>query len=184
MPSQADLRFASACCATDHPYPENPGGELVGTPRVVDGDTLAIRPSKVRLQGIDAPETDHQICLDNHGGRWTCGIEARPTRTHIAGREITCISSAVDVYGRDLGLCSLAGEDLNGWIVRQSWALAYVKYSSAYIAAEEEARAQQRRLWQGTFIAPWDWRHRNTKTVILGALSFQSTRRRFCCLRR
>jgi Sel1 repeat len=37
--------------------------------------------------------------------------------------------------------------------------------------SEENARLQQRGLWQGAFIAPWDWRHRNNKTVILGALS-------------
>ena len=26
-------------------------------------------------------------------------------------------------------------------------------------------------IWRGAFIAPWNWRHRNTKTVILGAFS-------------
>jgi putative transposase len=36
---------------------------------------------------------------------------------------------------------------------------------------EEDARANQRGLWQGAFIAPWDWRHRKNKTVILGVLS-------------
>ena len=63
--------------------------------------------------------------------------------------------------------CYLADEDLNAWMVREGWALAYVKYSSAYVRAEENARTQQRGLWQGAFIAPWDWRHRNNKTVIL-----------------
>ena len=56
-------------------------------------------------------------------------------------------------------------------MVQQGWALAYVKYSSAYRQVEEDARANQRGLWQGAFIAPWDWRHRNNKTVILGAFS-------------
>jgi hypothetical protein len=50
-------------------------------------------------------------------------------------------------------------------------ALAYVQYSSAYRRVEEDARTNQRGVWQGAFIAPWDWRHRNTKTVILGAFS-------------
>ncbi len=40
-----------------------------------------------------------------------------------------------------------------------------------YVAAEEDARVHQRGLWQGAFIAPWDWRHRNRHTVILGAFS-------------
>ena len=56
-------------------------------------------------------------------------------------------------------------------MVQAGWALAYVKYSSAYRRAEEDARINQRGLWQGAFIAPWDWRHRNSKTAILGAYS-------------
>jgi endonuclease YncB( thermonuclease family) len=145
--------------------------ELVGIPRVVDGDTLTIGAAKVRLQGIDAPETD-QICLSANGKPWTCGIEARDRlAAHIAGRKITCVSTGIDVYRRELARCSVVDEDLNGWMVREGWALAYVKYSSAYVAVEDEARTRQSGLWQGAFIAPWDWRHRNNKTVILGALS-------------
>src|ERR1700732_4426975 len=37
--------------------------DFVGIPRIVDGDTVQIDSAKIRLQGIDAPETD-QICLD------------------------------------------------------------------------------------------------------------------------
>jgi endonuclease YncB( thermonuclease family) len=145
--------------------------ERAGIPRVVDGDTLAIGTAKIRLQGIDAPETD-QVCLNAGGQQWTCGIEARDRlAAHIAGREITCVSIDIDVYGREVARCSVADEDLNGWMVREGWALAYVKYSSEYVTAEEQARTRQRGLWQGASIAPWDWRHRNNKTVILGAFS-------------
>lgn len=65
----------------------------------------------------------------------------------------------------------MAGEDLNAWMVQQGWALANVQYSSAQRKVEDDARTHQRGLWRGAFIAPWDWRHRNTKTVILGAFS-------------
>ena len=145
--------------------------DLLGVPRIVDGDTLAIGATKIRLEGIDAPETD-QVCLNANGVRWTCGIDARDKlAAHIAGREINCTSNGTDVYRRTLATCYLAGEDLNGWLVQQGWALAYVKYSSAYRQVEEDARVNQRGIWQGAFIAPWDWRHRNNKTVILGAFS-------------
>src|SRR5262245_6270366 len=145
--------------------------DLSGVPRIVDGDTLAIGATKVRLQGIDAPETD-QICLNSNGARWTCGIDARDQLArHIGGRKISCSSDDTDAYQRILARCSLAGEDLNAWIVREGWALAYVKYSFAYQKLEEDARVNQRGLWHGAFIAPWDWRHRNTKTGILGAYS-------------
>ena len=145
--------------------------DLMGVPRVVDGDTLVIGAARVRLVGIDAPETD-QFCLNGNGVRWSCGIEARDRlAAHIANREIRCFSNEIDIYKRELGLCRLAGEDLNGWMVQEGWALAYVKYSSAYAHAEEDARAHLRGLWQGAFIAPWDWRHRNKNTEILGAYS-------------
>jgi endonuclease YncB( thermonuclease family) len=145
--------------------------DVTGVPRIVDGDTLAIGSEKVGLQAIDAPETD-QVCLNANGASWTCGIDARDQlAAHIAGRNIECSSHGVDAYRRTLATCYLAGEDLNGWMVQQGWALAYVQYSSAYRQVEEDARVNQRGLWQGAFIAPWDWRHRNNKTVILGAFS-------------
>jgi hypothetical protein len=60
-------------------------------------------------------------------------------------------------------------------MVQRGWALAYVQYSSTYRKVEDDARTHQRGLWQGAFIAPWDWRHRNAKTVILGALNVPIT---------
>ena len=145
--------------------------DLSGLPRIVDGDTLAIGATKVRLEGIDAPETD-QVCLNASGAHWACGIDARDQlAAHIANQDIKCASSGIDAYQRTLATCYLADEDLNGWLVQEGWALAYVKYSSKYIHAEENARTKQRGIWQGAFIAPWDWRHRNNKTLILGAFS-------------
>jgi endonuclease YncB( thermonuclease family) len=99
-------------------------GNVSGTPRIVDGDTLTISDTKVRLEGIDAPETD-QVCLDDHGEKWTCGIEARDQLSaHVGGREISCVVTGQDRYGRSLGTCSLGHEDLNEWMVRNGWALA------------------------------------------------------------
>lgn len=62
-------------------------------------------------------------------------------------------------------------EDLNRWMVQKGWALAYVRYSGSYVHVEKEARVHRRGLWSGAFIAPWDWRHRNDKTEILGVIS-------------
>jgi endonuclease YncB( thermonuclease family) len=90
--------------------------DLTGIPRIVDGDTLAIGSTKVRLQGIDASETD-QVCLNAIGDHWTCGIEARDQlRAYVAGREIRCSSNGIDAYRGTLGTCYLANEDLNAWM--------------------------------------------------------------------
>jgi hypothetical protein len=91
-------------------------------------------------------------------------------RVHVGNRSIDCTPTGSDKYGRTLALCRLTGDDLNAWIVREGWALAFTRYSKVYVAEEEQARRAQRGLWSGAFIAPWDWRHRNCKTEVLGAL--------------
>lgn len=137
----------------------------------MDGDTIEIGVIKIRLESIDAPESD-QMCLDADGKRWRCGIEARDRLTaHIGNHSIDCMPSSLDAYGRTLAVCRAAGEDLNAWMVRQGWALAFVRYSKTYVPDEAAAREARRGIWSGAFIAPWDWRHRNQKTVVLGAVA-------------
>jgi endonuclease YncB( thermonuclease family) len=45
------------------------GDRISGVPRVVDGDTITIGTTKIRLESIDAPESD-QVCLDANGKHW------------------------------------------------------------------------------------------------------------------
>ncbi len=121
---------------------------LIGQAQVVDGDTLYIGSTKIRLQGADAPETD-QVCLDSKAKRWTCGIVARDKLSeHIDSRKVSCKNLGLDNMPspRTLGACTVNGEDLNAWLVREGWALAYVKYSRAYIEIEREARNTSRGL--------------------------------------
>ena len=81
------------------------GADFIGVPRIVDGDTLAIGSTKIRLEAIDAPETD-QICLNANGAHWACGIDARDQLVaHIAAREINCTSHGIDAYRRTLATC-------------------------------------------------------------------------------
>jgi endonuclease YncB( thermonuclease family) len=147
------------------------GAEIVGAARVVDGDTIQISTSKIRLVGIDAPESD-QVCLNGRGERWACGIEARDRlKQKTDGKIWTCHSEELDRYGRMLGACQVDGQDINRWMVREGWALAFIRYSRVYEQDEKLARDSQAGLWVGAFIAPWDWRSRTEKTVILGAIS-------------
>jgi endonuclease YncB( thermonuclease family) len=144
---------------------------IAGLPRIVDGDTVEISGTKIRLQGIDAPETD-QLCLDEKGERWTCGITARDELIRRFGdKPWICEINGQDKYGRTLGTCRADSEDVEGWMVRSGWAMAFVRYSRTYEASGAAARASQSGLWAGAFIAPWDWRGRNKHTEILGAAS-------------
>ena len=142
---------------------------------VTDGDTIVIGDVRIRLEGIDAPETD-QICLDREQRRFPCGMKAREVLQELIGnRAITCIGDEIDRYGRRLMTCSAAGRNLNAAMVQAGWALAYVRYSHRYSAQEIDAREHASGMWAGAFIAPWDWRHRDRNTVILGSISVPVT---------
>lgn len=131
---------------------------LTGKPYVTDGDTLKISGEKIRLEGIDAPETN-QRCKDASGKGYDCGIVSTSAlRNKIGRNSIKCEGRKRDRYGRLLGICHLNELDLNGWMVRNGYALAYVRYSRRYVSAEQEARENSRGLWTGEFVAPWSWR--------------------------
>jgi endonuclease YncB( thermonuclease family) len=48
---------------------------LIGQASVVDGDTLEIRGTQIRLWGIDAPEST-QLCRGEDGLQYRCGAKA------------------------------------------------------------------------------------------------------------
>ena len=132
-------------------------GQLSGRVSVTDGDSLRLAGRQVRLHGIDAPES-RQTCVTG-GKRWRCGAAAtRALRRRIAGRPVTCQAKDRDRYGRIVAVCRVAGADVNRWMVRQGWALAYRRYSRAYVGEENAARAAKRGIWKSQFVPPWRWR--------------------------
>jgi endonuclease YncB( thermonuclease family) len=136
---------------------------------ITDADTIVIGGETIRLQGVDAPETD-QICLDSRGGLWNCGIVARNRLIqYIGSRETSCATNGKDAFGRWLATCSTNEGDLSAWLVREGLGMAFVRYSKAYVAEEAIARSAQKGMWAGAFIAPWDWRTRTASTAILGS---------------
>ena len=137
-----------------------PPGDIVGTARIIDGDTIDIAATRIRLAGIDAPESD-QPCTDAGNRPWACGrVATQELVAHVAGRPLTCHPSGLDRYRRVLATCALPdGSDINAWMVQQGWALAYTQYSDAYRGEEAQAQAAARGIWRGSFMPPWDWRH-------------------------
>jgi endonuclease YncB( thermonuclease family) len=143
--------------------------DITGVPKIHDGDQVVIGSSRIRLRGIDAPSVD-QLCLNNAGERWTCGVAARDELMHHTDKKSwTCHVERTDRRGRNVAKCEVDGEDIQKWLVASGWALAYVRFTHDYEADEKAAREAKAGMWQGAFIAPWDWRVRNKKTVILGA---------------
>ncbi len=70
--------------------------DMTGRARVIDGDTIEVHGQRIRLHGIDAPES-RQLCrLD--GNPWQCGKDAaNALADKIARRPVTC-----EDLGRDL----------------------------------------------------------------------------------
>jgi Staphylococcal nuclease homologue len=79
------------------------------------------------------------------------------------------VTNGKDAFGRWLATCSTNEGDLSAWLVREGLGMAFVRYSSAYVAEEAIARSAQKGMWAGAFIAPWDWRARTASTAILGS---------------
>ncbi|MEQ6250513.1 thermonuclease family protein [Sulfitobacter sp. HNIBRBA3233] len=131
---------------------------LTGVASVIDGDTLEIRGQRIRLHGIDAPES-RQLCATPEGQRWRCGQQAALSLANRIGRQqLSCTVRDIDRYGRFIAVCHQDGTDLNAWLVREGWAVAYRRYSRDYIRDETEARSARRNIWSGRFDMPWDWR--------------------------
>lgn len=142
---------------------------LTGTvTRVSDGDTLKVGPVRVRLHGIDAPETDQDCTL---GGKpYRCGIDAtNALKTLAEGKPVTCAVLTTDRYGRLVARCRVGAVDLSRAMIQRGWAIAYRRYlrtDAADVALiEDENRAQAARVgvWRGSFQAPWEWRKGGAK---------------------
>jgi endonuclease YncB( thermonuclease family) len=132
--------------------------DLVGVASVIDGDTIEIHGERIRLYGIDAPESC-QTCEDASGRTWRCGQRAALALQDLIGRRtVSCQQHDIDRYGRIVAQCQQDGIDISEWLVGQGLALAYRKYSKTYVAAEETGFAARRGMWAGSFTAPWDWR--------------------------
>jgi endonuclease YncB( thermonuclease family) len=136
--------------------------DMVGVASVIDADTIEIHGQRIRLHGIDAPEGG-QTCLDAAGRNWRCGQQAALALQDLIGRRtVSCDERDVDRYGRIVvSQCFVGDVDVNEWLVAQGLALAYRRYSLAYVAAEDEARDAGRGMWAGTFELPWEWRRRH-----------------------
>jgi endonuclease YncB( thermonuclease family) len=144
--------------------------DVTGVPKIRDGDQVVFGNTRVRLAGIDAPSQD-QLCLNATGERWSCGVAAHEALAkHVGDKSWTCHVQRTDRFGRSVAKCEVDGEDISQWMVKSGWALSYVRFSHAYDADEATAREAKAGLWEGAFIAPWDWRVRNKKTAILGAV--------------
>jgi endonuclease YncB( thermonuclease family) len=112
----------------------------------------------VRLHGIDAPELDQPFWWRGQqlaGG--TMALAALEALT--ADLELRCKTVEQDRHGRLVAkVFSPNDDDIGRRLVSAGWALAYRRYSTDYVAVEDEARKAKRGMWRGSFVQPWVWR--------------------------
>lgn len=133
------------------------GEQFGGVASVIDGDTIDIHGVRIRLYGIDAPESG-QTCKRG-GEEYRCGKDAAFALADKIGRHtVTCDRRDTDRYGRVVAVCKLDAVDLNRWLVRQGHAVAYRRYSLDYVSDEDAAKAAHIGLWAGEFENPAEFR--------------------------
>jgi endonuclease YncB( thermonuclease family) len=130
---------------------------ITGAARVIDGDSLEIASTSIRLHAVDAPEGRQRCTRD--GTSWDCGgAAANRLRELVAGRAIICDRTDTDSYGRTVARCRNGEVDLGAEMVLAGLALAYRQYGRDYVDHESRAKAANRGVWAGEFTPPWDWR--------------------------
>lgn len=134
---------------------------ISGMPEIIDGDTLVVAGTTVRLFGVDAPEMGQSCVIGTH--RYDCGLVAQTALLDLtAGSAVTCeLVPAAGSDGAAVSLparCFAAGYDLSEGMAYTGWALAVRDVTDRYVSFEDGARDAKRGLWKGTFVAPWAWR--------------------------
>ncbi|WP_308917179.1 thermonuclease family protein [Jannaschia sp. LMIT008] len=131
---------------------------ITGVAKVFDGDTLDIGPVRIRLHGIDAPES-RQSCTTSGGGTWACGAAAASRLSVIVeGGPIACEALDRDPYGRIIARCRADGADIGETLVTEGLAWAFLEYSTEYAGIEASARTAGLGIWQAPTQTPWAYR--------------------------
>ena len=174
------------------PSPPSPPASielLSGRVRVADGDTIEITSDdpdgtttkhKVRIWGIDAPETKQLCGQDNND---ECGKRATERMRQVLGETATCEVKARDQYGRAVARCfpGIRSEkelddddddtvvDAGLELITSGNAVAYSKYSKGfYEPFEKVARDNKVGIWAGEFEMPEDWRRQRRIETLQG----------------
>lgn len=118
--------------------PQTVARTIRGRCHVIDGDTIVIQKTHIRLAGIDAPELDHP---------W--GKKAKFAMVAMCkGKVITAEVLPEVSYDRFVAKCTLPnGDDLSAELVRQGLALDWKKFSGGkYRHLEPEG--VRKKLWR------------------------------------
>lgn len=108
---------------------------LTGPAWVVDGDTIKINKTQIRLFGIDAPELNHPY---GKQAKWALHKLCK-------GHFVTAKVTEKDAYGRTVARCYLPdGRDLSAEMVKMGLALDWPKFSEGAYRSMETPDARRK----------------------------------------
>lgn len=142
--------------------------------KISDGDTIHLETPeqtilKVRLYGIDAPETDK---INNHTGTISIPGQAyaeeakKALGNKVMGRKVTLDILDIDKYRRMVGMIYFDGRNINLEMVKEGYAEAFIEYlkepyKRLFLEAEKEARLEKKSIWSlSEYERPKDFRKR------------------------
>lgn len=128
--------------------------------KVTDGDTVHLTTPeqtklKIRLYGIDAPETDK---INNKTGRVNkpgqpYGEESMNALTNkIMGKQVKLDILDIDKYRRMVGMIYLDDRNINLEMIREGYAEAFVEYlkppyREEFLATQRGAQSARKGIW-------------------------------------
>lgn len=131
---------------------------LTGPAIAMDGDTIMMSLTRIRITGMDAFERG-QTCTMPGGAVLDCGAAAAEAMAALVqDRTVTCDLSGRLSYGRPLAHCTVAGRDLAAAMVEQGWAVVDPRFEQTHVPLMEAARRNRRGAWAGTFVTPCAYR--------------------------
>lgn len=137
-----------------------PIGVIVfGIALVIDGNTLSVDDSRMRLEGIDVPDLAQQCERDSVA--YACGADAAAhLATLLGSRRVICTIRGHE-DGMPLARCEVGGRDLADAMLDDGWAFAAPGAGRNMVIRERQARDAKLGLWAGTAEPAWRWRMRN-----------------------
>jgi endonuclease YncB( thermonuclease family) len=112
--------------------------DVKGTARVIDGDTLEIGGTRIRLLGIDSPER----------GEAVASAATDRLRRITAGHILICTDTGGRTHKRIVAKCTIEnGTDIAREMVSEGLAAACPRFTPEYLELEKAARESGRGIW-------------------------------------
>lgn len=114
-----------------------PSVSIKGRAYVIDGDTIVLQKTQIRLFGVDAPELDHPY---GQKAKWALVALCK-------GKTVTAKVTDMDTHGRTVAKCYLDdGRDLSAEMVKCGMAIDWPKFSSGVYTHMEQPNVRKK-LW-------------------------------------